>query len=179
MFSLHNTINLEVLHKWRHAIMDNFWDPFPFVLLLVLSILSQNHRPNTTLQTGPWRHLWTTPEVIMNSPGIQILLLSYSFPWSTEVRLAESSFLLRSTRRGWASSCPGSLGCKWLRCFEGTLWLGTLARGWWGTCWWVRTTGFPVCRDVGQPRHRRQLCLPAEVKLVSFIIHLGNVTSSS
>ena len=56
---------LGVIHKWRHAILDNFWHPLaplPIVTrfitkALVLSL--QNPWPPPPLR--PWRHLLTTP----------------------------------------------------------------------------------------------------------------------
>ena len=53
-------LNLEGAHKWRHAILYNFWHPLPFSYARISLLIwySQNHWP-TPLSS--WRHLWTTP----------------------------------------------------------------------------------------------------------------------
>ncbi len=59
--------NIEVAHKWRKAVFNNFWHPLPPSLCFL--VLRHNYCCHEILDTPsplrPWRHLCTAPYPIL------------------------------------------------------------------------------------------------------------------
>ncbi len=59
LFCFSNVHFYGVIHKWRDAILDNFWLPPTISHFIVLGLIYCCQKTLETLHLSPWRHLWT------------------------------------------------------------------------------------------------------------------------